>query len=84
MVVCLAPEPKPSPFTRYVILAHAQIVEFAHTQLHSARAREITDGRKNGEPEARHDVTGHMPLPKVGDSRIISLSVKTFVLLIAN
>ena len=50
-MVCLAPEPRPSPFTRYVILAHAQIAEFAHTQLHSARARVITDGRKNGEPK---------------------------------
>ena len=38
-MVWLAPEPRPSPFTRYVYYAHAQIAEFAHTQLHSARAR---------------------------------------------
>ena len=49
-----------------------------HTQLHSARARVITDGRKNGEPEARHDATGHMPLPKVGENIRISYCKLTF------
>ena len=77
-MVWLAPEPRPSPFTRYVYYAHAQIAEFAHTQLHSARARVITDGRKNGEPEARHDVTGNMPLPKVGENIRISYCKLTF------
>ena len=71
-MVWLATEPRPSPFTRYVYYAHAQIAEFAHTQLHSARARVITDGSKN----------------KLGmTSRVIchfQKSVKTFVFLIAN
>ena len=46
----IASEPRPSPFMRSVISrACAECnCEFAHTQLHSAHAREITDSI-NGE-----------------------------------